>query len=49
VEDIAATFARLVERGAKVLNLPTQLAAGRLACYLQDPEGNWIELIELND
>lgn len=47
VDDIDATFNRLVENGAKKMNPPAELAPGRWACYLQDPDGNWIELLEL--
>ena len=47
VDDIDATFNRLVKNGAKKMNPPAELAPGRWACYLQDPDGNWIELLEL--
>jgi len=47
VDDIHATFNRLVENGAKKMNPPAELAPGRWACYLQDPDRNWIELLEL--
>ena len=46
VEGIDETFARLVERGARRLNPPAEVAPGRRVCYMQDPDGNWIELIE---
>lgn len=47
VDNIDVMFNRLVENGAKKMNPPTELAPGRWACYLQDPDGNWIELLEL--
>ena len=47
VEDIEQTFEKLVAGGAKRLNPPRELAPGRTACYLQDPDGNWLELIEI--
>ena len=31
------------------MNPPVQLGPDRLACYLQDPDGNWIELVEVVD
>ena len=49
VDDIEESFARLVAGGAKRLNPPTQLAPGRTACYLQDPDGNWLELIQIEE
>ena len=47
VDDIEKTFQALVSNGAKVLNPPEELAAGRVACYLQDPDGNWLELLQI--
>ena len=46
VRDIDSTFAQLVSRGARGLNLPAEVAPGRRVCYMQDPDRNWIELIE---
>ena len=46
VDDIEATFRHLVGNGALKLNPPVELQPGRTACYLQDPDGNWIELIQ---
>jgi catechol 2,3-dioxygenase-like lactoylglutathione lyase family enzyme len=46
VEDIDAEFAKLVANGAKDLNPPVEVAPGRKVCYMQDPDGNWIELLE---
>ena len=46
VRDIEVTYTRLLELGASQLNPPVEVYDGLLACYLQDPDGNWIELIE---
>ncbi len=46
VEGIDDTFHQLISRGARRLNPPAKVAPGRTVCYLQDPDGNWIELIE---
>ena len=48
VADIHALYARLAEKGGQVMNPPAELEPGRIACYLQDPDGNWIELLELS-
>ena len=45
VTDIEGTFQRLLDNGAIKLNAPVEVGPGRSACYLQDPDGNWIELI----
>ena len=47
VADIQAVYDKLSAGGAKVMNPPVQLGPDRLACYLQDPDGNWIELVEV--
>ena len=47
VEDIHSVFQQAMDNGAVELNPPTEVAPGRTACYLQDPEGNWIEFIEI--
>jgi catechol 2,3-dioxygenase-like lactoylglutathione lyase family enzyme len=46
VDDMAATFSRLTDGGARRLNPPVEVAPGKLVCYLQDPWGNWLELIQ---
>lgn len=46
VDDIEATLDRLVSSGARKLNPPAEVGPQRTVCYLQDPDGNWIELIE---
>ena len=47
VEDVEETFRRLEQGGARVMNPPAELAPGRIGCYLQDPDGNWLELLQL--
>ena len=46
VEDIDKTFEAMIGRGGIKLNPPVEESAGVKVCYLQDPEGNWIELVE---
>ncbi len=46
VEDIVGTLADMVNKGAKSLNPPAEVSRDRFVCYLQDPDGNWIEFIE---
>ena len=48
VDDIDATHRALVEGGATELNPPVDIVPGRRACYMQDPDGNWIELLEIS-
>ena len=47
VDDIDSIFQAAVDNGATRLNRPTEVASGRIACYMQDPDGNWIELLEI--
>ena len=46
VDDIEETYRDLTSRGCVAMNPPARLAPDRAACYMQDPDGNWIELIE---
>ena len=46
VVDIQGTYDKLLRNGAKKLNPPIEGAPGKWVCYLQDPDGNWVELIE---
>ena len=48
VEDIDTTFETLLAKGGIKLNAPVEESPGVKVCYLQDPEGNWIELVEEN-
>ena len=47
VDDILDTFEHLKKCGAKVMNPPAAVSEGRIACYLQDPDDNWLELLQL--
>ena len=47
VDDIGAAFDRVSKSDARTMNPPADVAPGRTACYLQDPDGNWIELMQL--
>ncbi len=49
VTDIDATFDRLIAAGAIKLARPVEMSPDRVACYLQDPDGNWVELIEISE
>ena len=46
VDDAEAVLDRLVENGGTKLNPVVDTKPGVKACYLQDPDGNWIELLE---
>ena len=46
VEDAAEALQDLIKKGAKGLNPPVEVSPGRKVCYFQDPEGNWLELVE---
>ena len=46
VDDIEQAYESLISKGGKELNPPVQESPGVKVCYLQDPEGNWIELVE---
>ncbi len=49
VDDINETYRDLTSKGAVALNPPAWVAPDRAACYMQDPDGNWIELIQTNE
>ena len=36
----------IIANGGKQLNPPVEVSPGRIVSYLQDPDGNWIELIQ---
>lgn len=46
VDNIDETLCHLVDHGAIKMNDPVEVAPGKKVCYLQDPDGNWLELIE---
>lgn len=49
VDDIQVAYDRWVEGGAVTLGPPTEIVPGRLICYLQDPDGNWMELVQISE
>ncbi len=49
VDDIHSTYQKLLDKGANKLNPPERVASDKIVCYMQDPDGNWIELIETSD
>ena len=46
VDDINDKFNAIVAAGGVQLNPPTSYPDGRIVCYLQDPDRNWVELIQ---
>ncbi len=46
VNDIQAMFEHVTGNGAMKMNPPAEIVPGRWACYMQDPEGNWIEFVQ---
>lgn len=46
VDDIHSAFHNLIDNGAQPMNPPVEVAPGKICCYIKDPDGNWIELIE---
>ena len=47
--DIDNAFQTLANSGAVVMIPPAELVSGRKACYLQDPDRRWIELLEIGE
>ena len=47
VDDVAAEFARIAEHGAPVLRAPSRERWGGLVATLCDPDGNYVQLLEL--
>lgn len=47
VNDIHSAYETLKANGAQIMNPPAELEPGRSGCYIQDPDGNWIELVEI--
>ena len=46
VENVDAVYERLLAAGGHELNPPVVPRPGVKACYLQDPDGNWIEIMQ---
>lgn len=49
VKNIHETYANLIAAGSRQLHPPVEISSDRIICYLQDPDGNWIELIEIKE
>tara|TARA_B100000809_G_C14794047_1_gene407786 strand:+ start:184 stop:612 length:429 start_codon:yes stop_codon:yes gene_type:complete len=47
VENIQECYEFLIKNGGISLNPPIEITKGKSVCYLQDPFGNWLELIEM--
>jgi len=48
VINIQEVYEFLIKNGGVSLNPPLEITAGKSVCYLQDPFGNWLELIEMS-
>ena len=46
VDDAEASFKKCMELGGQKLDPVVEVLEGLKAAYLQDPDGNWIELVE---
>ncbi len=51
VDDVDSWYSNLLARGVKFVNPPAvrpdaQYPWARKACYVQDPDGNWLEFVE---
>jgi len=52
VDDIAGLHAKLVENGVRIAEVPSSGSSDddlpeQKAYYVEDPDGNWVELVEL--
>ena len=47
--DVSATLARCVEAGHRVAMPETQTESGLKYAFVEDPEGNWVELLQPKD
>lgn len=48
VTNIQEVYEFLIKSGGVSLNPPIEITKGKSVCYLQDPFGNWLELIEMS-
>jgi len=46
VADVEEAYRKVLEHGGKAINPPVSVVPGRKGCYMQDPDGNWIELVQ---
>ena len=49
VDDVEAILSRLVEYGGTRHNDPAKTEAGKILTYAQDPDGNWLELAQIDE
>ena len=47
VDDIDKAYRAITSGGAKSLNPPADAGPGKRTCFLQDPDDNWMELVEV--
>ena len=45
IPNIQEVYDRVASSGGRTLNPPIELVPGRMCCYIQDPDCNWLELI----
>ena len=48
VDDVEAALCRLVEYGGARRNDPVETEPGKVLTYAQDPDGNWLELAQID-
>ena len=48
VDDVEAALSRLVEYGGARRNDPVETEPGKVLTYAQDPDGNWLELAQID-
>ena len=48
VDDVNRVLKRLVEYGGTMLNEPVETEPGKTLAYAQDPDGNWLELAQID-
>ncbi|GAI97479.1 unnamed protein product [marine sediment metagenome] len=49
VDDIYEVYDVLFKKGVVFISEPIKMSVGKVCCFLKDPEGNSIELIQLMD
>ena len=47
VDDVEEAYRRVLAAGGRAINPPVEVVPGKKGCYMQDPDGNWIELLQL--
>lgn len=49
VVGIHKMYEKILRKGGRKLNPPIEGSPGKWVCYLQDPDANWVELIEFTN